>query len=493
MAETDVYGLTTRGWRTKPYTVILEEEQEAFRKLFGQDIDLTSESVAGVYVANIAVKLTQMWQLLGGLWSAGGIDTATGIYLDRLARFVGVTRLPATATVVYTAIWGLEDVLIDTSFIARTLTGDQFSPMTSVTIRREKLLGCQMKLVSKTVTAGQVFGFQIDSYPILYTATSSAFTPRQIQDQLITLVEAHFGATYIFENRGDDGFFMHSNAGLVSFSVTGLQGLQFVSLGAYSQFAAREVGKSIFVSVEELNIVVTKLQNVSSVINYGQGVTGRPAESDAEFRQRIKAGQRQAAGTEMAIQNAVLDVAGVGYCVVYSNRTDNPSTDGIPPHAYETIVSGGLDQAIGEAIFSTGPARIQPYGLTTVVVRDSVGKDWEIGFSRPINKYIWIRIQYIRNTEEIFPSDFTEAVYTAIEEWATTGISVGQDFIFQHLYRPVYSIAGVAYVDITCTWTTALLPAPPLTQYEARNITVAAREIPLVDRTRIILEEGVTS
>ena len=86
------YGLTDAGFVIKPLSVILEEEKEAFRGVFGDDIDLSDESVAGAYVGNQAAKLAALWDQLEGLWNAGDKDSATGIFLDRLAAFVNVER-----------------------------------------------------------------------------------------------------------------------------------------------------------------------------------------------------------------------------------------------------------------------------------------------------------------------------------------------------------------------------------------------------------------
>ena len=53
------YGLTEAGFVIKPLSVILEEEKEAFRSAFGDDVDLSDESVAGAYVGNQAAKATK--------------------------------------------------------------------------------------------------------------------------------------------------------------------------------------------------------------------------------------------------------------------------------------------------------------------------------------------------------------------------------------------------------------------------------------------------
>ena len=100
------YGLTEAGFVIKPLSVILEEEKEAFRSAFGDDVDLSDESVAGAYVGNQAAKLAALWEQLEGLWNAGDKDSASGMFLDRLAAFVNVSREPAKKTQVTACLWG---------------------------------------------------------------------------------------------------------------------------------------------------------------------------------------------------------------------------------------------------------------------------------------------------------------------------------------------------------------------------------------------------
>ena len=43
------YGLTDNGFIVKPFEKILEEQKADFKTIFGDDIDLSVESVAGAY------------------------------------------------------------------------------------------------------------------------------------------------------------------------------------------------------------------------------------------------------------------------------------------------------------------------------------------------------------------------------------------------------------------------------------------------------------
>jgi uncharacterized phage protein gp47/JayE len=98
------YGLAEQGFTAKPFSVILEEEREAWKAAFGCEIDTSADTPEGAYIGNQAMKLAQLWEKMEGLWAAGDSDSASGVYLDRLAAMVNVERKPAEATRVYTAL-----------------------------------------------------------------------------------------------------------------------------------------------------------------------------------------------------------------------------------------------------------------------------------------------------------------------------------------------------------------------------------------------------
>ena len=141
------YGLTDAGFVIKPLSVILEEEKEAFRGAFGDDIDLSDESVAGAYVGNQAAKIAALWEQLEGLWNAGDKDSAKGIFLDRLAAFVNVEREAAKKTQVTACLWGDEGTNVPKGSLAKlSTTEDLFALTKAVDIRKTNILGVEVSV-----------------------------------------------------------------------------------------------------------------------------------------------------------------------------------------------------------------------------------------------------------------------------------------------------------------------------------------------------------
>jgi len=134
---------------------------------------------------------------------------------------------------------------------------------------------------------------------------------------------------------------------------------------------------------------------------------------------------------------------------------------------------------------------VQPFGNTVVTLQDNEGFPWEIGFSRPVNQYIWVRIGITLNNEEQFPLNGNDLIKDNIVSWAAKNMNVGIDLIYQRLGIPIYSVQGIATADIRVARTADLTP-PEEADYQSANINIGEVEIAVFDRGRIIVEELVT-
>jgi len=478
------YGLTNRGFIIKPFEIILQEEQDNFRTAFGNDVDLSDTSIEGVYVRNLALKLSQIWQQLGKLYAIGDVDDAFGVYLDRLVNLVNVDRLEANATRVYQCLWAEEGTPIPAGHLLRLANGQTFRITGAATVSRLSLLGFLLSV--SEVSAGHSYQLQINSAIITYTAAEGD-EEEQIQDGIAEAIEAAYPGVFEMQNT-DDGLLVHSRTGIEAFSMASSDdSLEFPLLGFFAVYLATITGPMI-VSIGALNEIVNKVNGLESVINYASGITGRAMESDTELRMNLGTRQKQATANEVAIQNEILKVPGVEYVRVYSNR-EIVEVNGRPPKSYEAVVVGGDEQAIAYKIFEKGPAGIQAFGKIIKDVLDSEGFHWDIGFSRPTNKYIWIKIEYTRNLEEDLPMDIVSAIQNNILSWGNNALGVGVDLIFQRMFRPVFDVSGIGFVDIKVAVTEDLIP-PAAEDYKSENIEISEVEIAVIDKSRIFVSEN---
>ena len=479
--KTTQYGLTEAGFVTKPLSVILEEERSAFRGAFGDDIDLSDESVAGAYVGNQAAKIAALWEQLEGLWNAGDRDSAAGVFLDRLAAFVNVEREAAKKTQVTACLWGKSGTEVPKGTLAKlATTGDIFALTNTVTLSADRLLGIEAK-VTEAASLSLTIGTRTFS-----VAAGADDTAETLRDSLKDAVEAALPDTHSCEAVVDDTLLDLVSDGLSDFPASASGALEISATGSPAVFAAKEAGR-IYAPSRTLTVMVSNVSGVDSITNYATGTTGREAESDTELRVSMNTRQKQAKCTDPAIENAVAKLSGVTFARVYSNR--NIVYDGDrPPKSFETVVVGGDEQTIAEAIKENMPAGIQPYGTTVRTVKDSEGSDWEIGFSRPVNRNIWIKIALTLYDEEVFPSGGMSAVRDNIVAWGADNLGVATDLIFQRLNIPVYAVPGIAHADIRVAATADPDTPPADGEYKAANIEVGQVEIAVIDESRISVE-----
>ena len=477
------YGLTEKGFVAKPFAVILEEERQAWKTSFGFEIDTSTETPEGAYIGNQAAKFNQIWEMMEGLYAIGDPDSASGIYLDRLCTLVNVERKAAEATRVYAALWGEEGTPIGVGHLTRMVTGEQFALQGSITIDRSRLLGFQFKISELKIAS---YSFSINGRIISYIATIDD-TKETVQAGLFDRIEAILPGIYVASNSGDDGMEIYAADGIVPFVLfCDDPKIEIVTLGALGIYRATVAG-TIFVGIGTLNTIVSNVNGLNRIINYATGITGRAVESDAELRIDKSNRQRQASGNELAIQKEIEKVPGVLYCRVYSNRTMEENNER-PPKSYEAIVIGGMDNEIAETILDKGPAGIEPFGNTIVQVNDNAGMLWDIGFSRPKNRYIWIKIVIEKNLEEDFPANGIELIKNNIDIWGAEEMGVGINLIYQRLNIPVYKVSGIGFAEIKIAVTEDLVQPDELA-YTAQNVEISEREIALIDKTRVIIEE----
>jgi uncharacterized phage protein gp47/JayE len=483
------YGLTSNGFVSKPLSVILEEERGAFKLAFGEDVDISDTAIAGIYIANRAAKIAQLWEILDGLYSSGDIDTADGVYLDRLVDFVNVQREPAISTQVAECLWGIEGTHIYARSLAKLAsTKDLFRLRDNINIGMDNLLGVWIKV--SDVEPGTIYSFRIKGVTIEYTAEDED-DETAIQQGLADKIETVMPELFISENLGGEGLKIHIDDGVspFSFNTTDTK-IEIHLLGAYGVYVAQEPGP-IYAPIGTLVDIVSNVDGLDSIYNYATGITGRNMESDTELRINLATKQKQSSSSEVAIKNFIeQEVEGVEYCEVYSNREIVPS-NGRPPKCYEAVVVGGSDKDIAQKILDRGPAGIQAFGNINMTLIDGAGHSQNIGFSRPVNQYIWFRIGIILTDEEQFPINGIDAIKDNIIAWAIKNSEVGTDVFYQRFNIPIYQISGVGKAIIKIARTTDPSTPPLDDEYQEANIGIGEVQIAVFDRSRIFIEEIV--
>lgn len=87
---------TSSGLKVANYSEVRQAIVARFKEIYGQDIDLATTSADGVYVETLSLMMYNILQSCSQYYSQLDINTATGVYLDRLCALSNVYRKSAT-------------------------------------------------------------------------------------------------------------------------------------------------------------------------------------------------------------------------------------------------------------------------------------------------------------------------------------------------------------------------------------------------------------
>lgn len=202
------------------------------------------------------------------------------------------------------------------------------------------------------------------------------------------------------------------------------------------------------VASSSINVIVNPDANVEAVTGIKCLSPGADAESDADLRVRFKAALAGGGSCNKdAVRAAILRVPGVQYAAVVVNDTNEPDSDGRPPHSFECFVKGGDDyaQEIAHAIYSKRPLGITTVGDITVAIKDISGDTQEVRYSTVPDIGIIIRVQM--ETNSLFPSDGWERLEAKIADHINK-LGIGTSLVLSTLYGTIYSVPGVVEVKL---------------------------------------------
>lgn len=219
--------------------------------------------------------------------------------------------------------------------------------------------------------------------------------------------------------------------------------------------------------------IVNPLDGVSSCTNASAMTGGRWRESDEEFRDRYYKSVDFAGGVNAdAIAGEILqNVEGVYSAICYENDTDEEDALGLPPHSFEVVAYGGLDEEVAKAIFRRKAGGIQTYGGKTISVVALNGQSYSIHFSRPTTVPIYIKV-YDLETDSNFPWDGESRIKAALISFiggdVQGGLPIGTDVLYMALPGAILSVPGV--VDFSLSIGTSA------SSLAVKNIAIGTRE-----------------
>lgn len=221
---------------------------------------------------------------------------------------------------------------------------------------------------------------------------------------------------------------------------------------------------------------------IEAVTNAKPFEGGRNTETDAEFRERYYQSVDFAGGVNIdaIIAEIYESVEGVIAVTGEENDTDFKSENGLPPHSFEIVAYGGLDEEIAAAIFKRRAAGIQTFGNVKVSVVGVNGQTFNINFSRPTPVNVWVKVTNLV-TDRHFPLDGVEQIKKNLVAFiggnARGGLNIGQDVICVALPTEVLKVPGVVDFDLQIS--------ADGTTFSWDNVEVAARQKAVTEESMV--------
>lgn len=431
--------LTSNGLEILRYPEIIEELIRLERLKIDANLKIADDEFLGQFNQAIAEMQTRLYELAEDVYSSFNLKEAEGDSLDALGLLKDIERNPASPSQGNQIFWGASNATAPSgTIVENAVTGDRFVTRTSYQINSLSIIAGTLVVTSVTPTTTYSVSIDTKTYSVISSASPTAL-------EIVTALKAEIDADPTAEVEASlttDTLNVYSES-YTPFSMTFTSNMIFVGGGVLGYAYAEETGDTP-AGVEEITKIVTPIPGITSTKNPYAYIQGSDRESDESYRQRLLStftiGGK---ATVPAIRSGVSAVDGVTYAVVVQNNTMVTDVNGIPPKAFRTIVEGGSDADVANAIFQYGGAGIETDGSTIEVVVDEDGQSYQIEFSRPTGVFIAVRVTYSKYDEEVFPTDGETAMRQAIVSHIT-GLGIGTDVIPARINNTLdTSVAGI--------------------------------------------------
>lgn len=470
--------LTTEGFDRPRLNEIKADYDQRFTDAIGP-VNSNPDAVVGQIIGILAAAMDDAYEALQNTYDSMYPFSAEGTSLDGAVSFVGIERIGATPTTVVAMCYGTESTLIPAGALARSLDNRQYATTVDTVISRSSAGDVNIEINSVLNTA---------NYQVIAGGVSLVY----VSDATATAIEIAAGLASLFDPLK---FIATASAGILTLRSVDLQSgftltveskLTISKLGTPVTFTGLVMG-SYALPTNALTSIDSSIVGWNEVNNLAPGATGRFVESDEDLRTRHANSVRvTGAATAQAIRSRLLaEVDSVMHVAIYENRTSLIDAFSLPPHSFETIAVGGLNQSVANKLFELKPAAIETYGNTAIQVEDENGDLQICKFSRPVEKSAWIRVNVnTLSPEEVLTFTTVQSIKTAVKAYGDS-LNIGADIITQRFYGPIYDATsglGSITVEAAVTDLPAGVPA-----YSTLNVALARAEIAIFDEIRIIV------
>lgn len=440
-------GVTNTGFVPKRLGEIITGLKESAVPIFqdlvppGEAVDTSDTSTIGRLIGLVSTDLDELWQALQQVYQAFDPNSATGVALDNIVQYLGLTRRQGSPTVLRTSVWGQTNTFLPQGQVIRNVDGDKFTSTTQLTFNTNDLIGFAVSPTTLVVGGETGFTFIVQEgiYSVSYTI--------QAGDTVEDVLEAW---RVELDSYGIEREDFYVDAG--KFYVVLKEYFGYITVPTLNSSVIVEVKKRLTFNSDNqgdipapLNTVTTILTPVFgwlSVSNEISAEIGSVYETDQQLRERFRVSKAvRANNTSEALHSQLLELEDVDFVRVYENMSDITDTRGLPPHSFMAILRGGTDTDIGRVVWNNKPLGIASFGTSTVVVRDSQNMEREVKFSRATAVPVYVNV-VVKKTDNTFPDDGIEQIRAAVVNYINTRNTFGEDVIYTRLFTPINKIPG---------------------------------------------------
>jgi uncharacterized phage protein gp47/JayE len=420
----------------------------AWRGAFGQSMVVDDTSPDGQILGILAERFALVDERLEQIAAAMDPRNASGSLLEALCALTGTIRAVATFSTVTLTLAGTPTTVIPAGRLFSTAsTGQQFTTLDAATIDAGAAWSTGL-----AVALGE-----------FYTSSGNLYEVVDPGGSATTLAPGPSGTSKT-ANVTDPG-------GVVWRFIGAAAGA--VKVEARATLPGPVVGSS-----GDIIGIDTPTGGLAAVNNVLDAVIGRNTMKDPELRQlRAIELARPGTGTPNALRVAVLDL-GATSATVFVNRTDSTDVDGVPPHSFELVVQGGVDQDIFDAIIENAPNGIRSHGSVVGSALDSAGVSQVAKFSRVAEVVIYVSVSLVKDPT-VYPADGDAQVAAAIANGGNAKPD-GADVVSSAVLARVFAVPGVISVSLP------LLSAYPVTvPVSSSTIAISLRQRAVFDTSRV--------
>lgn len=440
-------GVTTTGFVPKRLNEIIASLKENAKPIFqdlvppGQEVDVSDTSTIGRLIGLIAPDMDELWQAAEEVYQAFDPNSATGIALDNICQYIGITRQQGRPTVLRTSVWGLTNTFLPQGQVVSDDENNRYISTTQLTFTVSDAIG--FAISPTTVADGQENSFTIITEDGIYSGSYTATTGDTV-DTVLNAWKLQFDAYSLerVEYEAKDGKFYVVLTDYFSYiTIPSVINSAVIETKKRLTFNS-EVEGDISVPLGTVKTILTPVYGWLSVDNEVSAEKGSVYETDEQLRYRFSVSKAvRSTNTSEALYSQLLELNDVEAVRIYENTSNVVDTLGLPAHTFMAVVKGGTDTDIGEIIWNNKPMGITSHGSTSVTVRDSQNFERIVKFSRAQEVPVYVTV-VVTKTDNNLPDNAQEQIRSAVVNYINSRTTFGEDVVYTRLFTPINSVLG---------------------------------------------------